>query len=287
MFLTQIRHDFNFTIDTDIDETLHALVFKQVKIGPLLPVFKSKILFHSNQGRNTSLLWGRTIGSSLNQYTFVVEDIIKFYWEEGSNNITYKYLKKANDTLVHYWLLHTLLPLYYVLENVYDMLHVGAVEVAAKACLFAAPSFGGKSTLTHHFLQKGHTLLSDDKLALFKRDNAYVAVPSYPYARNYREFEDLGKYIENFSKKSLPVGCMYRLIQVGEEEDVSIKQVKGIDKFAIVEMSCDIKLSMLKEEKFSQLHDLVQNLKIYEIRVPQDLNRLDEVYEKIMEHFKR
>lgn len=284
MFLTQITHDFNFTNDIKMDEVFHTLDFKQKKIAPLFPLLKSKISFHSNQGRNTYLLWGTLITSSVNQYTFVVEDIIKFYWEEGSNNITYKYLKKADDKLVHYWLLHTFLPLYYVLENVYDMLHVGAVEVEGKACLFAAPSFGGKSTLTHYFLQKGHALLSDDKLALLKKDNTYVAVPSYPYARNYREFEDLGKHIENFSKKSLPVGCMYRLIQVEETEDISIEKVKGVDKFAIVEMSCDIKLSMLKEKKFSQLHDLVQNLSIYNITVPQDLNRLDEVYEKIRKH---
>jgi len=284
MFLTQITHDFNFTDVVDMDEVLHTLAFKQRKIAPFFPLLKSKIAFHSNQGRNTTLLWGMPIRSSLKQYTFVVEDIIKFYWEEGSNRITYKYLKETDDTLVHYWLLHTFLPLYYVLENTYDMLHVGAVAIEGKACLFAAPSFGGKSTLTHHFLEKGHTLLSDDKLALFKKDNTYVAVPSYPFARNYRKLEDLGNYIENFSKKSLPVGVMYRLVQVGAEEAITIQEVKGIDKFSIVEMSSDIKLSMLKKEKFSQLHYLVQNLSIYNITVPQDLNRLDEVYEKIRKH---
>ena len=80
------------------------------------------------------------------------------------------------------------------------------------------------------------------------------------------------------------MGVMYRLVQVGAEEAINIQEVKGIDKFSIVEMSSDIKLSMLKKEKFSQLHYLVQNLSIYNITVPQDLNRLDEVYEKIRKH---
>ncbi len=166
LYLTHIIHDFNFTLNSNEDEALYTLTFKQIKLGSLFPLFKSKISFHSNQGRNTTLLWGIPMNSSVKQYIFVVEDIIKFYWEEGSSSITYKYLKEADDTLVHYWLLHTFLPLYYVLENVYDMLHVGSVEINAKACLFAAPSFGGKSTLTYHFMQKGHPLFSDDKLKL-------------------------------------------------------------------------------------------------------------------------
>ncbi len=287
MYLTQIKHDFNFSVEQEMDEVLSGLTFQHKKRAPLFPLFKSKVVFHSNQGRNVSLLWGYALNSTVKNYTFVVEDIIKFYWKEGSSSIEYKYLKHADDKVVHYWLLHTFFPLYYILENIYDMLHVGAVEINGKACLFAAPSFGGKSTLTYHFLQKGHSLLSDDKLALFKKDNGYVAVPSYPYTRNYRGLEDLGKYVKNFSKRSLPVGYMYRLVQVGIEEEISIQEVKGVDKFAIVEMSCDIKLSMMKKEKFSQLHDMVQNLTIYDIGVPQNLNRLDEVYEKIIGHFKR
>lgn len=285
MFLTQLSHDFNFTIDVKMDEVLHTLEFKKARIKSFFPLFKSKISFHSNQGRNISLLWHKSIVSSVRKYTFIIDDVVMFSWKQGSRVINYRYLKHADDELIHYWLLHTFFPLYYVLENIYEMFHVGAIEIEGRACLFSAPSFGGKSTLTHYFLEKGHNLLSDDKLAILKRDNHYYAVPSYPYARNYRNFEDLGKHIENFSTKSLPIGCVYRLIQVDKEESISIREVKGIEKFTIVEMFNDIKLSMLKKEKFSQLHNLAQELPIYEIRVPQSFDRLDDVYEKIVKHF--
>lgn len=285
MYLTRIIHDFNFVIDAEMDEVLYSLEFKKVKMRPFFSLSKSKISFHSNQGRNTSLLWYKSILSSVKNYTFVVDDVVVFSWKKGSKIINYRYLKHADDALIRYWLLHTFLPLYYVLENIYEMLHVGAIEIEGRACLFAAPSFGGKSTLTHYFLEKGHNLLSDDKLALFERNKDYYAAPSYPYARNYRNLEDLGKYIENFSTKALPVSCVYRLIQVDKEESISIREVKGMHKFAILEMSSDIKLSMLKHEKFSKLHDLTQKLPIYEINVPQSFDRLEDVYEKIVEHF--
>lgn len=285
MFLTQIMHDFNFTINVKMDEVLHALEFKKTRSRSLLRILKTKITFHSNQGRNIYLLYNRSLIFSQKNYMLVVENVIEFTWKKNSKTITYRYLKHSTDELARYWLLHTFLPLYYTLENIYHMLHMGAVEINGKACLFAAHSFGGKSTLTHYFLQRGHKLLSDDKLALFKHNNDYNAAPSYPYIRNYRNFEDLGKYTESFSTRSLPVGYVYRLVQVGSEENISIQKVKGSDKFSIIEMSSDIKLSMLKQEKFIQLHDLAQKLSIYEISVPQSLDRIEEVYDKIVEHF--
>lgn len=284
MYLTHIIDDFNFEDFVETDEVLYTLKFEQIKIKIVFPFFKSKVLFHNNQGRNCSLLWSHTLHGTVKNYIFRVENIVEFYWDKGSNVIKYKYLKYADKKLVHYWLLHTFLPLYYTLENVYEILHVGAVAINEKVCLFAAPSFGGKSTLTHYFLEKGHQLFSDDKLALFKRDNVYFAAPSYPYVRNYRKYENLGEFRRNFSEKSLVVGCIYKLIQVAEDDEIKIEEVRGVHKFSIIEMSSDIKLSFLKKEKFSHLHDLAENLTIYTITIPQNLNRLEEVYKKIIEH---
>jgi len=255
MYLTEIKHDFNFNLNIPKSEILHSLEFKKIKRSPLFLLFKSKISFYNTQGRNLTLLWKDSLFSSIRNYIFVVDDIIEFYWESGSSVIKYKCLKYANSTLVQYWLLHTLLPLYYLLENIYEMLHVGAIEINEKACLFAAPSFGGKSTLTHYF------------------------------ARNYRALEDLGKYIKHFSQKSLPVTSIYKLRKVGAEEEIIIQKVKGMNKFSILEMSYDMKLSVLKEKEFANLHDLVQNLAVYIINIPQSLDRLNDVYESIVEHF--
>lgn len=284
MYLTHLIHDFNFDLSVETEEVLHALTFKQIKISILLTFFKSKILFHNNQGRKCTLLWSNFANGDKKNYIFIVEDMIEFHWSKGSRTIKYKYLKYANKKLVQYWLLHTFLPLYYVLENIYEMLHAGSVEINGKACLFAAESFGGKSTLTDYFSKKGHRLLSDDKLALFKCDDVYFAAGSYPYIRNDREHESLGKHVENFAKKTLPVACIYRLIQVDADAKIEIVKVKGVDKFTIIEMSCEIQLFFQKKEKFKKLRDIAEKLEIYTIAIPKNLNRLEDVYREIIAH---
>ena len=141
--------------------------------------------------------------------------------------------------------------------------------------------------MTSYVLIKGHQLLSDDKLGFFKRDHEYYAAPSYPYVRDYRNLEDLGKYTKHFSKRALRVGCIYNLLKVGSEEQIKITRVQGTDKFSIIEMSSDIKLSMLKQKNFSTLNDLAKQLSIYEVTVPQAKGRLEEVYREIIKHFKQ
>ena len=167
----------------------------------------------------------------------------------------------------------------------YIMLHVGAINISGRACLFAAPSFGGKSTLTHTFLNKGHALLSDDKLALYKEKNQYRVAPSYPYARAYRALEDLGKYIDNFNSKSLPVDIMYKLTKTEENHTIDFSILQGLEKYAVVEMSYEIKMHDFKIGRYEHINDMVKYLTVYEVTVPQNLDRLDEVYQKICIHF--
>jgi len=267
-----------------MDGVRYTLEFEKSAFKRFFFMPKFKISFTSNQGRCIDLLWNQSYFSSSIYYKFVIEEVIEFIWKEGSQKVSYKYLKNGTNDLVQYWILHTFLPLYYILEDMYEMLHVGAVAIDDKVCLFAAPSFGGKSTLTHHFLEKGHTLFSDDKLACFKKNDRYYAVPSYPYARNYRKLEDLGQYVENFANRAMPIACMYRLKQVGKDAAVDIREIRGYDKFAIIEMSSEMKLSFLKEKKFLKLNDLAKTIKIYEVTVPQSLDRLEEVYEKLVVH---
>jgi hypothetical protein len=287
MYLTNIRHDFNFEIESCIEEVQHELKFESFNGISLSSLFKKKILFHTNQGRESLLYYHKKVSSSKYHYEFVIKSVVKFMWEEESNKIYYKIYRSENETHIKYWLLHTFLPLYFLLEKKYEILHAGAVCIDDQAVLFTAPSFGGKSTLTHYFLTKGHILLSDDKLACYKKEMTYYAVPSYPYARNYRGLEDLGRYISNFRTKSVPMKRIYNLKPLGKSDDVSIKPLQGTQKFKVIEMCNDIKLSMLKQEKFPVLNDLADSLEIYEIGIPQDTTRLEEVYQVIMSHLKK
>jgi len=286
MYLTDISHDFDFHMEKPSIQNVYKLRFKRKKPPYIMPWLQNKIVFHTNQGRETYLQWSINKKTSQVQYHFVIKNVIHFYWSTDNDIVYYYQYKSVDNMYVKYWLLHTFLPLYYVIEHKYQILHAGAVLVEGNAVLFAAPSFGGKSTLTHHFLTKGHSLVSDDKLAIIEDNGVYQAIPSYPYARNYRALEDLGEYVENFAKKSTDISAVYRLKKLDKEASICIKKVHGIAKFTVMEMCHDMKLSMLKKETFSNMHAMAKNIDIYEIGIPQDIQRLEEVYTFIVAHNK-
>ena len=113
----------------------------------------------------------------------------------------------------------------FTLENKYYFIHAGAVEIKGNPILFIANSFGGKSTLTDYFIKKNHTMISDDKVATFIKEELIYAVPSYPYHRPYRKVEDLGIFIENFSKENKPISKIYNLIKSDEKEEIFINEI--------------------------------------------------------------
>lgn len=284
MYLIDIHHDFDFELEKRQEEIQNKLIFKRSKYMCKFVWRNTKIVFHTNQGRNSYLTWSKKNDTSKIQYQFMIKNVVKFCWEEKADTVYYQPYSSSSKQYIKYWLLHTFLPLHSILENKYEMLHVGSVMLNNKAILFAAPSFGGKSTLTHYFLTKGHMLLSDDKLACMRKNDEYYALPSYPYARNYRALEDLGEYVENFCLKSLPIGSVYALKMLEKDEDIYIRSIHGVEKFSIMEMCNDMKLSILKLEKFYTIYDMTQSLNIYEIGIPKNIERLEEVYAAIVLH---
>ena len=47
------------------------------------------------------------------------------------------------------------------------------------------------------FIKKNYPLISDDKVATFKKNGMYYAVPSHPHHRPHRKVEDLGYFVKN------------------------------------------------------------------------------------------
>jgi hypothetical protein len=87
----------------------------------------------------------------------------------------------AADSVRHL-LLDQVLPLVLNLRG-HPALHAAAVLTPAGACVFAGPSGMGKSTLAVGFAADGHTVLSDDCVALEERDGRIRAMPAYPGLR--------------------------------------------------------------------------------------------------------
>jgi len=281
----------NITLDiTPTKELNNRLPLLSLLRTENIPEFYKHILkYDQNQGREVFLSSNRSFNenSSKQKWMFKVEDVVSFIWEKENNTIFYKLYKHGDEVLLKYWLLHTFLPIYLIIENRYELIHAGGVEIGEKPVLFIAPSFGGKSTLTDYFIQKQHPMVSDDRVALKEKDNQVIAVSSYPYHRPYRKMEDLGVYVENFMKEGKPLHCIYVLESVDAKEEIHFHMLKGIEKFKALQYNFDFNLPLNKASSFKLIGTIASHIPVYKISIPWDLNRLDEVYLAICEHTKQ
>ena len=217
----------------------------------------------------------------------VVEEVVLFSWCEGSFSIHYEEGPKFSHELLNYWFLHTLLPVYFTCEKIYDFLHAGAVSFNGLPLLFTAPSFGGKSTMTDFFIKQGHPLLSDDKVAVYENGDDFWAVPSYPYHRPYRRMEDLGCFVDNFAEEPKPIHAIYELVRTESDAPIEITPLHGIDKFKSLRFVSEINLPFRKPQRMEFLGRLANTVPVYAVQIPWEPERLGEVYEHIVTHVQR
>ena len=215
-----------------------------------------------------------------------IKDIVTLVWESEKKEILYKKGKYYTPVLLRFWVMHTFFPIVLELERIYRILHVGSVEIEDKPILFSAESFGGKSTLTDYFIQKGHTMLSDDSMAIDKRGDTYYAISSYPFHRPYRELETLGYPVENFATEPKPLHAVYLLEKREADAAVEIVELKGIEKFKAFHYSAFINFDFMKKERFEFFSEMSKHIPVYKVTVPWDLERLDEVYDAIIQNVK-
>lgn len=211
-----------------------------------------------------------------------IEDVALLCWERDEQKIYYIKGRHYTPERLQFWILHTFFPMILELERIYTILHVGAVEIESRAILFSAPSFGGKSTLTEYFLDRGHAMLSDDSLAIERRGNTYYAIPSYPFCRPYRELGSLGIYRENFVDKPKVISAIFKLQRSKPDDEIAIYEMRGIDKFETLYSSRFIDFSSAKVDSYHYYTKMANSVNIYRIDIPWDKKRLSEIHDKII-----
>jgi serine kinase of HPr protein (carbohydrate metabolism regulator) len=176
------------------------------------------------------------------------------------------------------------LPLFFTIEETYDFLHAGAVEIDGKPILFIAESFGGKSTMTDFFLKHGHILVSDDKVAIYENNGEFLSVPSHPHHRPHRAMEDLGFFVENIAKEPKPIHAIYELEKSDADVKIKIEQINGVEKFKSLRYASEINIFFLKQKRFEFLMRMANVVTAYKVCVPWDMERLKEVHDAIYAH---
>lgn len=247
-----------------------------------------EITFINNQGRDNYLRTDRDFLTTRKEqpWEFEVKDVVKFFWYSGSLKIEYIPQKEFSFQLLEYWLLHIILPMYFTVEEKYDFLHAGAVEVENKPILFTAESFGGKSTMTDFFLKQGHTLISDDKVATIKIDNQIYAISSHPHHRPYRKMEDLGYFVKDFSVLPKAIHAIYELKKGEPNSKIIIEELSGVEKFKSLQYASEMNLFFQKQKRFTYLTKMAKSVPVFKVTIPWKIDRLKEVYMHILQHIK-
>jgi len=215
-----------------------------------------------------------------------IKDVLFFSWNSTDSILTYNKLSLYTPKLLEFWVLHTLLPIVFTMQKRYDILHVGAVEIDGDPVIFSAPSFGGKSTMTDFFVRRGHKLVSDDTLGVYKKNCQYFVVPSYPYHRPFRKAETLGYKVTNVSLTPKPFQVVYLLSKGDEDAKSEVVELKGVAKYKAFHFSTFVNFTFLKNYHFQLAAEMAKGILVYKVTVPWSLDRIPDVYAAIVKHKK-
>jgi hypothetical protein len=273
--------------EQDIFQTIHvkqsklfAVLIEKLSKSSWLTMSQRQVRYYGNQ------IFSSSSSSSANTWGLEIKEVMTLIWDEKTKSIYYEKYEKYTNKLLEFWIFHTFLPLQLTLEQSHKILHTSSVMIENKAILFSAFSFGGKSTLTAYFVDKGHQLLADDSIGIVKEKEEYKAIASYPFYRPYREPESLGYRTDNFVQTPSSLQSMYHLKSVNKDAKVSIRTLYGIEKFKVLHHSLFIEFDFLKQKNFMFITGFAQSLSVYEIEIPWDVERLEEVYQAILIHNK-
>jgi hypothetical protein len=211
-----------------------------------------------------------------------VQNALMLAWTAGDGVVEYFCGPQYSPQRLQFWVLHTLLPVMLSLQGEAEFLHASAVEAGGEALVFTAPSFGGKSTLASYFLQRGHRLVSDDALGFEKSPAGWQALPSHPFFRQYRAAEQLGKVRPNSCISALPVRAIYLLASAPPQHPVEIVPVSGVTAFRHLARQQFAAVRRRKQGQFEWLAELARSVPVYELRIPWAMDRLAQVYAKVL-----
>ena len=87
--------------------------------------------------------------------------------------------------------------------------------------------------------------------------------------------------------KFAPIDVFYVLEPAEAGADIVFEEVSGFGKFDRLMPNYLFHFSFLKPKRLRYLGNMLNQIKVYSVQVPQDLERLNEVYEAVCSHNRR
>ncbi len=189
-------------------------------------------------------------------------------------------------------------------------LHASAVNVNGQAVVFLATNTGGKTSLSTTLMQAGHSLLTDDFLAVTVSEQTAVGHPGFPQMRMWPDLADhfLGGHahlplvLPNTDKRQIPVQTgglgsfcsearplsrLYLPLRV-DDPGAPIRVEPVPPQQALIELVRESFLGTVLEkaglhrERFARLASLVGQVPMSRLTYPSGLDRLPDVRAAIL-----
>lgn len=187
------------------------------------------------------------------------------------------------------------------------ILHGAAVDIGGLAVIFMGTTGRGKSTLAASFASTGFPFLSDDSVRLDSTDTGYLAQPSYPSIRLWRDSDDAvlsGRVREvsgvKFSGKAryaaggeiphsacpLPLSAIYVL--ASEAPATTVIQPLGANEAMMEFVQHSFILDLQSETTvgghFERMAALANKVSVFSLNYPRDYALLPDVRSAIISH---
>jgi hypothetical protein len=226
---------------------------------------------------------------------------LQFWLDREGNYIWGNWPDELSNEAASTFLLGPVLGLLLRLRGV-ACLHASAVAIGGRAVAFVGSAGAGKSTTAAAFARRGHSLLSDDIVALSEVGRAFRVAPAYPYLSLWPESVDmlygspeaLPRFIANWDKRylaggtdgvrfeesSLPLGAIYLLDERAGDPAPLVEPVPpqtSLISLIANTYATNTLDSQMRAMEFEVLGRLVSAVPVRKVRAHEDPSRIDNL----------
>jgi hypothetical protein len=94
----------------------------------------------------------------------------------------------------------------------------------------------------------------------------------------------LGHLSENAATQTHPIHAIYILEKSEPDMQCTIRPLKGVEKFSRLHEGGEMNFSFFTPQYVTYLAGLANKVPVFNVTVPHDLQRLEEVYQIIKQH---
>ncbi len=216
------------------------------------------------------------------RWALEVRDRVKLGWEGDGNIVYYTYSCGVLELL--FWILHTFLPLSLDYSHKMSIFHASGVDINGKSVIFLAPTHGGKSTLANAFVERGYKLIGDDSIGIISKDKNIYSVSSYPFRRPYRRVRELGIFTDRYLSGFQETGSIFILKRVNKDSVIEIDNISAIEAFEHLAKSLFVTYRTIPRDRMLLLSNILNQIPVYALKIPWNINRVSEVIEAVKLH---